>query len=179
MATDGRTKAIIETSVLLNFLKIDRADLLAQHPDYRFVVIDFVKNEVGTKPYYAAHAARLTKAIAAGELLEDGPAEATEPAELAAFAAMPSVIGEGERAAIAAAYARGLPLAMEDRRAWNRSAALSSTLTRLNTEAIMVSLIKTGALTVGEADAIKVDWQANHRFMLTFGSFAERIAGSP
>jgi hypothetical protein len=46
MATDGRSKAILETSVLVNFLKIDRTDLLANHPAYRFVVPDLVRNEV-------------------------------------------------------------------------------------------------------------------------------------
>lgn len=176
MATDGRTRAIIDTSVLVNFLKIDRADLLAKHPAYRFVVLDFVKNEVGTKPHYAAQSARLEAAIAAGHLLPDDPAETTSITELAAFAAMGSLkIGEGERAAIAAAFARSLPLVMEDRRAWNRSSAYSAGLARENTTSIVASLINAGVLTVAQADAIKDDWRTNHRFTLAFASFAEVI----
>lgn len=97
MAKDGRSKGIIETSVLVNFLKINRTDLLANHSMYRFVVLDLVRNEVGTKPCYAAQATRLEAALAAGHLLPDDPAEATDLAELAAFAAMsPLKIGEGE-----------------------------------------------------------------------------------
>lgn len=46
MATDGRSAAIVDTSVLVNFLAIDRADLLASHPDVRFVVADMVRDEV-------------------------------------------------------------------------------------------------------------------------------------
>src|ERR1700722_10193491 len=125
MATDGRSKAIIDTSVLVNFLKIDRTDLLASHAGYRFVVLDLVRNEVTR--HYAAQVARLDAAIAAGQLLADDPADATDLAELATFAAMSTLkIGDGERAAIAAAHTRGLPLAMDDNRAWKRSAAFSS-----------------------------------------------------
>lgn len=176
MGTDGRSKAIIDTSVLVNFLRIDRADLLAKHPAYRFVVLDFVRNEVGTKPHYADQAARLEVAIASGHLLPDDPAETTSITELAAFAAMGRLkIGEGERAAVAAAFARNLPLVMEDRRAWNRSAIYSAGLVRGDTTSVMASLIKAGVLTIAKADAIKDDWKANHRFTLAFTSFAEVI----
>ena len=176
MATDGRTKAIIETSVLVNFLKIGRADLLGRHPTYRFVVPAVVQNEVGTKPCYAAQAAGLAAAFAAGHLMADDPADATTMAELAAFAGLSALkIGEGERAAVAAAYARGLPLAMQDRRAWNRSAAYSAGIPREDTVSVVVALIRAGILTVAEADAIKADWQANHTFTLTFASFSEKI----
>ena len=174
MATDGRSQAITDTSVLVNFLKIDRTDLLANHPAYRFVVPDLVRNEV-TK-HYAAQVARLDAAIAAGQLFADDPAEATDLRELAAFAAMGTLkIGEGERAAIAAASTRGLPLAMDDQTAWKRSAAFSAGVPREDTVSVMVSLIKAGVISVAEADAIKADWHANHRFTLRFASFAEKI----
>jgi predicted nucleic acid-binding protein len=174
MATDGRSKVIIDTSVLVNFLKIDRADLLANHPDYRFVVPDLVRNEVTR--HYAAQVTRLEAAIATGQLLADDPAEATDLAELATFAAMSTLkIGDGERAAIAAAHTRGLPLAMDDNRAWKRSAAFSSGIPREDTLSVMVSLIKAGVIDVAAADAIKADWHANHRFTLLFSSFAEKI----
>ncbi len=43
MATDGRSNATIETSVLVNFLKIDRMDLLATPSDLSFpVIVDIV-----------------------------------------------------------------------------------------------------------------------------------------
>jgi predicted nucleic acid-binding protein len=172
MATDGRTDAIIETSVLVNFLKVDRTDLLANHPQYRFVVIDLVRNEV--THHYADQVARLNAAIAAGELLPDQPPEATDPTELAAFAAMARLkIGEGERAAVAAATARGFALAMDDERAWKRAATFCAGVPRESTVSILVSLIRTGVIDVGEADSIKLEWETNHRFRLKFTSFAE------
>lgn len=96
MATDGRTLAIIETSVLVNFLVIDRADLLAQHPNYRFVVLDMVRAEVIKRHQLA----RLDAALAAGHLIADGPPESTSLEELAHFASMASLkLGQGEKAA--------------------------------------------------------------------------------
>lgn len=173
MATDGRSDAIIDSSTLVNFLKIDRADLLASHPDYRFIVVDAVRAEI-TK-HYAAQVTRLDAALAAGQLLPDQPAAATSIAELAEFAAMASIkIGTGERAAIAAARTRGLPLAMDDERAWKRAGA---GLTRLDTVSVMVDLIKAGTIDVVAADAIKAEWEAHHKFIKKhFSSFAELIS---
>lgn len=174
MATDGRSQAIIDTSVLVNFLKIDRTDLLANHPAYRFVVPGLVRNEVTN--HYAAQVTRLEAAIAAGHLFPDDPAEATDLAELATFAVMDTLkIGEGERAAIAAASTRGLPLAMDDRTAWKRSTAFSAGVLKEDTVSVIVSLIKASVISIAEADAIKADWHTNHRFTLRFGSFAEKI----
>ena len=172
MATDGRTDAIIESSTLVNFLKIDRADLLASHP----ATASSSSMPFATKlrSTIAAQVARLNAALAAGQLFEDQPAAATSIAELAAFAAMASIkIGVGERAAIAAAKTRGLPLAMDDERAWKRA---GSGLTRLDTVSVMVALVKAGVIDVATADVIKGDWEQNHKFIKRhFSSFAELI----
>ena len=155
MAAEGRSKAIIDTSVLVNYLKIDRTDLLARHPSYRFVVLDLVHYEV--KSYYPEQVARLDAALAAGDLLPDDPPESIDPAELATFAAMSNLrIGQGEMAAIAAAKVRGLALAMDDRRAWKRSALFSTGVPREDTVSIMVALIKSGIIDVACADSIRV-----------------------
>ena len=177
MATDGRSKAIIETSVLLNFLKIDRADLLGRHPTYRFVVPAVVQNEVRTKPSYAAQSARLEVAFAAGHLLPDDPAEAISIEELATFAALDSLkrTGVGERAALAAAYIRRLPLAMDDRRAWARTASYSRGLTKLDTVGIVLSLLQSHVITVEEADAIKLEWEKLSFVRPDFKSFGDRL----
>lgn len=174
MATDGRTEAIIETSVLINFLKIGRTDLLGRHPAYRFVVIDYVKAEITT--HYGSQLAMLEAALQSGELLPDIPPDQVSMQELSLFASMASAkIGTGERAAIAAAVARGLPLAMDDERAWKRATAFCPGVARESTVSLMVSLIKGGVVDVAAADVIKADWEANHRFRLRFASFAERI----
>jgi predicted nucleic acid-binding protein len=173
MATDGRDEAIIDASVLLNFLKIDRIDLLAKHPAYRFIVVDLVKNEVTKR----GQAVRLEAAFASGELFLDVPPELIDTAELAVFAAMSALkIGNGDKAVIAAAKIRGLVLAMDDERAWKRASAFCVGIPREETVTIIVSLIKAGVLSVAEADDIKADWEANHSFTKkTFASFGQLI----
>jgi predicted nucleic acid-binding protein len=37
---------VVDTSVLINFLNVDRLDLFASHPQYRFLVTEHVKREV-------------------------------------------------------------------------------------------------------------------------------------
>jgi hypothetical protein len=98
MAGEGREEAILETSVLVNFMKIDRTDLLAaSHPTYRFIVIDFVRDEVTRR--YQAQVSRLNAAFAATDLLPDIPPETTTIDELAAFAAMEKRHGSNSLAA--------------------------------------------------------------------------------
>lgn len=172
MATDGRDEVIIDASVLLNFLKIDRIDLLAGHPAYRFVVVDLVKNEVTKR----GQSVRLDAAIQAGALLPDRPPETIDQAELSTFAAMSALkLGNGDKAVIAAAKVRGLTLAMDDKDAWRLGSAFCVGIPREDTVSIVVSLIKAAILTVSEADAIKADWEANHRFRLKFASFGELV----
>jgi len=172
MATDGRDRAIIDTSVLINFLRIDRVDLLAAHPRYRFVVIDYVKREVTVR--YHQQFARLEAALAAGLLDGDIDPSNVSMDELTAYADLQRVkIGDGERGAIAAAYARGCAVAINDYRAMKKLPAAYKAIPRGDTSTIMVALIRAGVLPVAEADAIKADWEANHRFRLKFSSFGD------
>ena len=84
-------------------------------------------------------------------------------------------LGIGECSAIAVAVHRQFTLAIDDKRAIKKVASLGPNISILTTESLMVLLIKQGALSVDEADAVKLDWEQNHRFRLPFGSFAERL----
>lgn len=46
MAMDGKTEALLDTCVLINFAAIGRLDLLASHPLFTFVVTDHVRAEI-------------------------------------------------------------------------------------------------------------------------------------
>lgn len=96
-------------------------------------------------------------------------------AELEAFAAVSALdaLGPGERAAVAAAYARGLPLFMDDKRAWKKIGPLCPGIAREDTASLVVSLIKADILSIAQADAMKGDWESSHSFRLRFASFAE------
>jgi predicted nucleic acid-binding protein len=171
MATAGPKQVILETSVLINFLKVDRVDLLARLPGQEFLITDHVRDEI--TQHYPQQVARLTAALQQGHLHE---IQVTDPGELAAFSQLASTgLGSGECSAIAAASLRGLPLAIDDKVAVKRARQFHPGIAILNTESLMVSLIHENILDVPAADAIKDDWERNHRFRLPFQSFAERI----
>ncbi|MEX0714751.1 MAG: hypothetical protein WD278_20615 [Pirellulales bacterium] len=172
MATAGRDDTILDTSVLLNFLKADRLDLITQHPRHRFYVTDHVRAEI--TQHYPDQLAKLEAALSAGELDE---IQVTDPAEVQAFSQLNASkrLGAGECSAIAVAANRRLPLAIDDKRARKEARTCSPKMVLLSTEGLMVSLIHEGVVDVAAADSIKLEWEQKHRFKLNFGSFAERI----
>jgi predicted nucleic acid-binding protein len=164
---------VIDTSTLINFLRIDRFDILARLSKHRFLATDHVRAEVTA--HYAAQLARLEAALSSGDLVE---ISLTSPAEFSAFAAMQSlrVLGGGECSAIAAACVAMRPLAIDDIPARKKAAAFDPTLRLLDTVDLMVEAIQAGVLTVAEADVIKEEWAKNHRFRKShFGSFADLL----
>jgi predicted nucleic acid-binding protein len=169
---DGKTEALLDTCVLINFAAIGRLDLLASHPLYTFVITDHVREEI--KEHYSEQFDAVNAAIGDGMLTEIA---ADQPDELTDFAALVARknLGNGECSAIAVARNRSIPLAIDDRRARNRATEFESSIVLLSTESLMVDLIQDDILTVADADAIKLDWETNHSFKLKFASFAERI----
>jgi hypothetical protein len=63
MVQSGPIVVVTDTSVLVNFLCIDRMDLIARHP-HRFVITDHVADEI--TDHYPEQKARLAAALAAG-----------------------------------------------------------------------------------------------------------------
>ena len=74
-AEEGRFLTAADTSVLLNFMKVERLDLVSRHRDYRIVVTEHVREEV----IESDQAALLGYSIALGEIVE---VEVTDPSEL-------------------------------------------------------------------------------------------------
>ena len=169
----GPYDVILDTSVLINFLTIDRVDLLGRHSRYRFLLTPHVRSEVT----HAVQLTRLDAAIQSGQLhlIATG-----SHAELATFARLTATLGIGESAAIAAAAHRSLRVAVEDRAARRTAIQLVGHSNVVTTTQLMVSMIQTGLLTVQDADAIKLDWATNHRFDLAqFQSFADILPPTP
>ncbi len=169
-ATEGRCKSILDTSVLINFLKIDRCDLLGSHPRYSFLVPDEVADEVTAD--FPDQRACLAAALEAGHLERT---TVTSVSELETAARLKAVkVGVGESAAIAAAICRGLPVALQDDRATKKGRKISSSLVAVTTETIMVDLIIAGTMTVAEADGLKARW-TTLRFKIKAKSFGELL----
>lgn len=162
---------ITDTSVLINFLVLDRTELLARLPNHRFVVTDHVRAEV--TDHFSEQLQRLESAFAAGILEEIRVTDLQEVQLFAQFTA--TGLGVGECSAIAVAAHRNLALAIDDKRAVKKLKNAGLNLIIHSTESIVVLLIQGSVLTIAEADAMKQGWEINHRFRLTFASFRERI----
>ena len=162
----------MDTSVLINFLAVDRIDVLARHPGYCFAITDHVRGEVTA--HYRDQVDRLNAALVSGSLTETR-VEAIE--ELALFARLISNprLGTGECAAIAAAVHRNHVLAIDGKAARKAALSLQPALPILDTQALMVSLIRVDILSVQEADAIKDDWANKHSFALKIRSFSDLL----
>jgi predicted nucleic acid-binding protein len=134
-------------------------------------VTEHVRAEI--TEHFAEQTQRLEAAFIAGILAE---IRVEELSEVQLFARLTATgLGIGECSAIAAASHRKLELAIDDKRAVKKLESLGLELDIHSTESLMILLIRESVLTVAEADAIKLDWERNHRFRLLFQSFSDRV----
>ena len=159
----------MDASVLMNFLRIDRLDLLARH-SHGFVVTNHVAAEVADR--YPHQRTRFASAIDTGALRQES---ITSSAELSLFGSLSASgrLGAGECSAIAVAVQRRIILAIDDRRAIVQARRTGRNLRILTTQDLMLSMIGEGLLGIEEADRIKDDWAARHRFRLKLRSFRD------
>lgn len=167
----GSAIVVSDTSVLINFLRIDRLDLIAGH-SHVFHATDHVSAEISDR--YPDQQQRFAAAIDAGVILEK---RVTTPEELRLFGSLVATgrLGAGECSAIALAVHRSHMLAMDDRIAIRHARNTNATLRILTTQDLMVSMIRENPLKVDEADRIKQEWAAHHRFRLKLDSFRELV----
>jgi len=100
--------------------------------------------------------------IAVWHLVSQLPEEITvsDLAEVQLFAELTAKgLGVGECSAIAVAVHRQLTPAIDDKQAIKKVASLGLNVSILTTESLMVLLIQQGALSVDEADAMKLEWR--------------------
>ena len=163
----GHIVVVTDTSVLVNFLRIDRMDLIGCHSS-RFVITDHVAAEISD--YYPEQQARLEAALAAGIIAQ---ISVSGDIELGLFRDLNDTrrLGPGESAAIAYAIANDHALAIDDRAAAGQARRLKPNLVVLGTQDIIVHLIRAGDIALDEADQIKDTWATQHRFRLTIDSF--------
>lgn len=169
MGPPASTVVVTDASVLVNFLRIDRMDLIAGH-SHSFMVTDHVADEVSDQ--YPDQQQRFASAVAAGALSQES---VTSHAEIVLFGTLSASgrLGAGECSAIAVAVHRRHLLAIDDRRATTQAQRIDRTLRILTTQDLMVSMIGESLLNTDEADSIKDEWAARHRFRLKLGSFRD------
>lgn len=170
---DSHTIVVTDANVLINFLHMQRLDLLGSLPGYRFVVPEHVVREI-LRPEQAT---LLTQAFDDGTL---GRMSIQNLEAMALFADLVHVMGKGEASCIALAATNGWFVACDERGLVRRVTNEKLGEGRLlNTAGILVLAIRAGMLSIEEADRLK-GILARHRFKLKFKSFREVIhrAGS-
>ena len=168
---DSSLIIIADTNVLINFIRIDRLDLLADH-SHQFVITEHVKEEI--TEHYTVQRKMLQEAIEGGVITEK-IVNSLEALQLFGSLMNTGRIGAGECSAIACAICGNHKLAIDDKRAIKEARKRSSELDILGTQELVVSMISEQLLTVSEADEIKALWETKHRFKLKILSFGEII----
>lgn len=165
-----RMSIVLDTSVLINFLAINRLDLLAQHPEFQFLVTEHVHTEVAA--HYIEHLPELETALN-NRTLDQIRVESIEELSLFARSTKNPRLGEGEYAAIAAAISRSCPLALDDKAARKVIQRSFPELTVLDTNVITLSLIRGERLSFEEAEVLKNTWTEEHGFRVSLDGFAD------
>jgi predicted nucleic acid-binding protein len=162
---------VTDTSLLINFLVIDRVSLLSGC-GYQIYITDHVISEVTA--HYPEQIARLKKALDANQLQQ---ITITDQAEILLFQNLTKTrrLGVGECSAIAVAIQRGFALAIDDKRARKHATSLHKTIHVIGTQDFMVMIIRARLLDVPAADAIKHEWEKSHGFTLKIRTFADLL----
>lgn len=162
---------IADSSVLINFLAVDRMDLIAAHP-HTFLVTNHVSREIKWEVHEDRYH-RYQEALKAGVLEE---IEVNDAVEVEMFGQLSGKrLGPGECSAIAVAINRGYELAIDDAKAIRAAKEINPKLIVLKTQDLMLDCIRRELIDIAEADSIKDDWNNNHRFALKIGTFASLL----
>ena len=161
---------VVDASVLINLLHVERLDFLIDLPGYEFIIPAAVVAEITD----AAQAARLNEFI-----VEKGPhpESLTSIEELELFAELRQVLGRGESACLALAKSRGWYVACDEKGRFLRWVRDNLGHGRLiNTAGMILLAIRSDLLSVEEADRLKGVLE-EHRYKMTFTSFRELLGG--
>lgn len=165
---------ILDATVLINFLKVRRMDLLKEHPA-DIIITEHVRSEV--TEFYPDQLELLNSAIVDGIVQELVINDFNEVSEIVTFRLEKTQnrCGMGECSATIAAKNRGYSLAIDDNPAIKIIVQTFPNLRIVRTQDMIVEMIQANIIDVATADVIKKEWEEKHRFKLTFLSFAEII----
>lgn len=156
---DGRILVVADTSFLVNFLVLDRLDILRGLRRYAF----HVPNHVVAEVRYEEQRRRLHAAMDEGGLTE---LEITDLTETSLYMELRQFLDDGESACLAVAVSRSWVIAADEKGRLRREI-----FTRLgeeyllNTPGALVAALRAGILMVSEAEEIRRQL-ALHRFVM-------------
>lgn len=169
MAPSDPATIVLDTSILLNFVKVGHVGLLGRLGP-PVLLLDQVLAEV-IRPDQRT---TVDAAIAAGVVELQG---VTDLAEVTLFAELQATgrLGVGECAVLAVALNRKLVAGLQDRRAQAEGRRRLKMLQLCQTEDLVATLIRAKHLTLKEADRLLVEWATHHRFRSKLTSFRELL----
>lgn len=168
---DGRLLVVADSSFLINFLVVDRMDILSRLPQFRFHVVNHVLAEIR----YETQRARLQTATEGGGVTE---IEITDPAEILLYDEFRRFLGDGESASLAVAVSRRWVVAADEKGRFRRE--LFSRLGEdylLDTLGGLLVAIKSNVITIAHAEALRTQLQ-EHRFQMDSTPFDELLRES-
>ena len=164
--TGERVAVSTDACVLVNFARLDRMDLLGRHACYRFAMAEEVEAEVR----WPDQRERMRRCIDAGELEVVAPRGGMGVEDAGGLF---HDLGAGEAAALLLALERCWHLATDESgKVRRRMEAALGAHRLLDTSNILLACIRSGMLTVEQADGIKAELE-RQRFRMTFASFRE------
>ena len=140
---------VADSSFLINFLVLDRMAILGELPQFRFHVLNHVCAEIR----YEDQRGRLQAALEHSIVTE---IEIADPSEILLYDELRRFLGDGESASLAVAASRHWVIAADEKGRFRRE--LFERLGEnylLDTAGALVTAIKAGVITVGQADALR------------------------
>ena len=168
---DGRLLVVADSSFLINFLVVDRMDILGRLPEFRFHVVNHVRAEIR----FESQRARLQAATDDGGMTE---IEIADPAETLLYDKFRKFLGDGESASLAVAVSRRWVIAADEKGRFRRE--LFSRLGEdylLDTLGALLIAIRSDVITVAHAEALRTQLQG-HRFQMDPAPFDELLRES-
>jgi predicted nucleic acid-binding protein len=170
-APEARTAIVVDTCCLINFLALDRMDILqGLGSDFVF----FIPNHVMAEVTDSAQRGRLDAALAAQIVTEIAITDSAE-VELYANLKTMRVLGDGECACLAVAACRGWAMATDEKGRLRREILEHLGEDRhVNTPGILVAAMRAGLLTPEEGEGIRAAL-AERRFVMDVPPFIELL----
>lgn len=165
---DGRLLVVVDSSFLINFLVLDRMDILGALAQFRLYVLNHVRAEIR----HEDQRTRLQAAVEGGIVTE---IEITEPSEILMYDELRQFLGDGESASLAVAVSRRWVIAADEKGRFRRE--LFGRLGEnylLDTAGALVTAIRAGVITVEEAEALRAQLREN-RFEMDPRPFDELL----
>lgn len=163
---DERLLVVADSSFLINFLVLDRMDILGVLAQFRFHVLNHVRAEIRRENQRA----RLEAAVELGIVTE---IEITEPGEILLYDELRRFLGDGEAASLAVAVSRRWVIAADEKGRFRRE--LFRRLGEnylLDTAGALVTAIKVGVFPMEQAEALRTQLREN-RFEMDLRPFDE------